>query len=117
MLWIAAVSVSRVPSSTLTCPDKKNDLGVMSGLVRLGLDAGGVFGTLPVPGGCCPLPPDCALSARAREKTKVRRIRVLNMAGPPCFRHCTPTPSILSVDPDEWNQTQGGGLLAGGRVH
>src|SRR5215467_14102480 len=96
MLWIAAASVSRVPSSTLTCPDKKNDLGVMSGLVRLGLGAGGLLGTLPVPGGLLPLPPDCALSARAREKTKVNRIGILNMAGPPWLRYCTPNPERAS---------------------
>src|SRR5262249_17312179 len=88
MLWIAAASVSRLPSSTLTFPDKKNDLGVMSGVVRLGLDDG-IFGTFPVLGGLPPPGCRCALIVRARKRNTIRRTGIRDMVGPPCFRHCT----------------------------
>src|SRR5262249_9258397 len=82
MLWIVAASVSRLPSSTLTFPDKKNDLGVMSGVARLGLE---IFGTFPVLGGFPPPGCRCALSVRARKRNTIRRTGIRDMVGPPCL--------------------------------
>src|SRR3974390_578958 len=73
LLWIAAGSVSGVPSSTTTFPERKNDRTVVSG----------TFGAadLPwlVPGFLPPPPCVCALSPRATARNRLGRTAILNM--------------------------------------